>query len=324
MNSGLTSSLASAPLKTPRTVGVGRGVALLLPQTGSGFFLENRSAADFNGVPNSRAATAARGANAVDLQLGRGPGTTAIASGSHSFIGGGSGNIASGQGSGTVAGFNNTVSGFGCFSAGSTNTASGTYCNALGFSNTVTQTANNLTAFALGALCVASAASTLAIGQSAVANRIGQFTQAHTPFAVAGDAQISRLTARIATSDATQTEMTLTGASPTGSAIPTATRIIIDPSSTWMVGVRIVARSTGGTDNAVYHRRCCIKRDAANNTVLVGAVQVVGTDIESNPAWDVSLASDDTNESLQILVTGAAATSIRWVAEIDLVQVSFS
>lgn len=141
-------------------------------------------------------------------------------------------------------------------------------------------------------------------------------------FAANGDAQRSFLVVRATTTDATQTELTLDGAAVTGSTITTANRIILDASSTWMVDVCVVARSASGTDNGVYHRRCCIKRDASNNTVLVGAVQTVGTDIESNAAWDVTLDADDTNESLRVLVTGAAATTIRWVAEVSLVQVT--
>lgn len=91
-----------------------------------------------------------------------------------------------------------------------------------------------------------------------------------------------------------------------------------------MVDVYVVGRSTSGTDNGCYHRRCLIKRDASNNTVLVGSVQTVGTDIESNAAWDVTLAADDTNESLQVLVTGAAATTVRWFARVEIEQVSLA
>lgn len=91
-----------------------------------------------------------------------------------------------------------------------------------------------------------------------------------------------------------------------------------------MVTARIVARSTSGTDNACYERRCLIKRDGANNTVLVGSVQTIGTDIESDAAWDVTIDADDTNESVRVLVTGAAATTIRWVCTLELVEVSLA
>lgn len=79
-------------------------------------------------------------------------------------------------------------------------------------------------------------------------------------------------------------------------------------------------RSAGGTDNAMYVRRGMIKRDAANNTALVGAVDSVYTN-ETNAAWDVAVTADDTNEALKIEVTGAAATNINWTAKVILTEV---
>ena len=37
----------------------------------------------------------------------------------------------------------------------------------------------------------------------------------------------------------------------------------------------------------------------------------------------VSATADDTNEALQINVTGLASTNIRWVAVVDISQVSY-
>jgi hypothetical protein len=126
---------------------------------------------------------------------------------------------------------------------------------------------------------------------------------------------MSRLIARNSTTDATKTTLFLDGAS---------VRLVLPASTTWAATIYVNGRSTGGTDNAFYIRQCLIKRDGANNTALVGTVQTVGTDIESNAAWDVEVTADDTNEALQIAVTGAAATTIRWVARVELVEVGLA
>ena len=73
------------------------------------------------------------------------------------------------------------------------------------------------------------------------------------------------------------------------------------------------------TARACYHRRALFYKNGTD-LALQGAVQTIGTDIESNAAWDVTLAADNTpalaGKAIQVLVTGDAATNIRWAAEV--------
>ncbi len=120
------------------------------------------------------------------------------------------------------------------------------------------------------------------------------------------------------TTNATVTEIFLGGT--------TNSRAVLPANVTWMADIDVIARSSSGTDNACFKRRAIIKRDGSNNTALVGSVQTIDTDIGSNsgspPAgWAVTITADDTNESLKVEVTGASATTIRWVARVDLVEV---
>jgi hypothetical protein len=67
-----------------------------------------------------------------------------------------------------------------------------------------------------------------------------------------------------------------------------------------------LGRTRNGVSNAMFLRQLIIKRDGANSTTLVGSVQTVGTDIKTDTDLDLSVAitADDTNEALQVNVTG--------------------
>jgi hypothetical protein len=279
----------------------------------------------------------ARGANAVDLQMGRAS-AGQVASQLYATIPGGFGNTASAQSTfaagqscnasaqyAIAMGNNSAASGANSVAIGQSNTASGANSVAIGqgctASNTVavamgsgnTSAGYGSTSFGEGN--AANASYTVATGNRAVCALLGQIAHANGRFAASGDAQMSRLIARNSTTDATKTTLFLDGAS---------VRLVLPASTTWAATIYVNGRSTGGTDNAFYIRQCLIKRDGANNTALVGTVQTVGTDIESNAAWDVEVTADDTNEALQIAVTGAAATTIRWVARVELVEVGLA
>lgn len=119
------------------------------------------------------------------------------------------------------------------------------------------------------------------------------------------------------TANATQTELTLDGGSPGA-----GNRVTISSGRTYAVTVRVSARQQSGTNSAMYVRRCLIANNGGT-TALVGSVQTEGTDIESNSTWNVTLAADNTNDSVQVLVTGAASANIRWGAQLEAVEVAY-
>jgi hypothetical protein len=152
-------------------------------------------------------------------------------------------------------------------------------------------------------------------GVNALADKFGQDAYGFYGFAQIGDAQTSTLGFVGATADDAATEIFLFNV--------TNQRAVVPATKTWAFVLTAVARSSSGTDNAMYVRRGMIKRDGANNTTLVGAVDAVYTN-ETNAAWDIDVSADDTNESLKVTVTGAAATNIRWVAKVELTEVLFA
>jgi hypothetical protein len=79
-----------------------------------------------------------------------------------------------------------------------------------------------------------------------------------------------------------------------------------------------------------WRRRVNWERGVAVGTVSVD-VETVGTDRGytggawgAGPAWTLAITADTTNGAINIIGTGAAATNIRWVADIEWVETTFA
>lgn len=253
----------------------------------------------------------------------------------YSTVVGGIRNIASAYGAAVVSGNRNTASGASSFvGAGGNNTASGSGAVICGGSNSTASGASSFvgggvshqasqiyTTISGGAGNVASAAlATVAGGYHCIAELYNQEAYGGGWFDyVSGTIQRSVLIAGAKTTDATPINMTLDAAA----AFPTGALPILPASKTWQFVVSVVARKSDGT-SAAYIRQGCIKR-VGSSTTLVGSVSTLGTDcVDAGAAtWAIAVTADDTNEALQIQVTGAAASNIRWVAKIDLTEVLY-
>jgi hypothetical protein len=282
-------------------------------------------------VPDGTAAGGnARGANAIDLQTSRGA-ASQVASGANSIVIGVS-NVAVGD-SNIAIGNANAANNYDSVAIGKNNTG-GFGGVAIGWSNSATtsgvamgqgcstssgvsmgQGCASSSGIALGEACSSSAA---AYGQptgvQAVANKHGQRAMSSGRFSANGDAQISELIVRNATSNATQTELLLNGSS---------LRITIGNDTTWAFDCLIVARRTDAdNESAAYRITGCIDRNTnAASTALVGSPTVTVIS-EDNAAWDVDAVADTANGSLNIRVTGEAGKSIRWVGLVRLAEVT--
>ena len=247
----------------------------------------------------------ARGINAVDLQRIRSSQSQ----------------VAGGEGTGILCGAQNTSSNFySSVIGGSANTASANSACAGG----QTCTASGTGSFAFGLQSQATALQAVALGNRAVANRIGMQAHANGQIATTGDAQRGAVVMRRQTSDATPVPLSLDGAAPTGSTITTSTHFILLNNQAVFCDIKVVARSTSGTDHAAYMRRVLLKRDAnAASTAIIGTVLSPTADIESAGAtsWDVAITADTTNGGMLITVTGAAATTINWVASVEFMEI---
>lgn len=140
-----------------------------------------------------------------------------------------------------------------------------------------------------------------------------------------GTAQCSQYTLIANTTNATATRTSISGTTATA-----LNQISIESDRTKAFHIHITAmqQRTQGSASAYFQRKVLIQ-NLNGTTALVGSVQTIGTDIGSNaggpPAgWAVSLTADNTNDQLNLTVTGTAATNIRWVARIDSVQVGYT
>ncbi len=272
-----------------------------------------------------------RGTNATDLQITRAA-STQVASGDYSFIPGGRWN---------------TASGFCSFASGESCVASGIYCHATGIGTTATNTASHAegnfstaggnSAHAEGLACTAngtgshaegsftsatsdndhaegsqtsaSGGACHAEGSRSSATLFAQHAHAAGFFASNGDAQFARLVARIGTTDATPTELLINAAN----------HLVLQNNTAWTFEIQVIARKDDGSAIGAWLAYGEIYRNAnAASTTLVG--QVV-TPVDILTVWNFSVSADTTNGALSLTATGAAATTIRWVATVQLTQV---
>lgn len=78
--------------------------------------------------------------------------------------------------------------------------------------------------------------------------------------------------------------------------------------------VEVVAQTSGGVDSASYWRRACFRRPGTAAAILVGVVDILGTDHETVAGWDCTLQVGPTSGDVSLLVTGAGATTVTWRA----------
>jgi hypothetical protein len=136
------------------------------------------------------------------------------------------------------------------------------------------------------------------------------------------DAKSSIVILRQATTNATVTEM---GVNDGTIGSPGATFVVLQNDSTYLFDCDIVARNTASdTQSKVWNLKFGIRRGtAANTTTLIGVpTKVLYGEDSGTSAWDVNVTADTTNGRPNISVTGAAATTIRWVANIRMTKVA--
>tara|TARA_R100001163_G_scaffold44458_1_gene33576 strand:- start:465 stop:1613 length:1149 start_codon:yes stop_codon:yes gene_type:complete len=154
-------------------------------------------------------------------------------------------------------------------------------------------------------------------GQYASGNIKGSFEFAsgrHTTGAgagIQGSIQLSQFLLAAVTTDATPVKLS---SKVDGS----STRPPIIANQSVMFTAEIIARREGATESAAYHVTGAIKNDAGT-TALVGTptVTVVG---EDDANWAVSVAANNTDDTLDISCTGAAAKRVHWVGTVRFTQ----
>jgi len=227
-----------------------------------------------------------RGTNAICAVLGRNA-ATQVASGNNS-VAIGYRSTAGGTGSisllGSAGGTYTVALGFGTSGAGNT-VAAGSFANASG----------NVSV-AIGSSVTTSAP--LSVGLNQGASLRSQFSTRCFESVYWGG-QTTNDTATVLNLDAAATN-----------------RFTIAANTALAVDILLVARRSDTADKWLVARRFLgIRRDGSNNTSLIGSVQTLGSDqSEGSPTWSFALTADDTNEALQLEVTGAASETVQWRA----------
>lgn len=81
-------------------------------------------------------------------------------------------------------------------------------------------------------------------------------------------------------------------------------------------------QASTGVEAAHYVRKFAIK-NTAGTTALIGTPSTIGTDEETSAGLDVAIEANNTNDTLDIKVTGLASTTLRWIAIIQGVEQAF-
>jgi len=180
--------------------------------------------------------------------------------------------------------------------------ATGANCIAIGGNSTDTDSAD------------CSGVKSIALGQHILADDAGENAWAAVEFATQSDTHRSFYHLVIQTTDGTQTELS------TDNAAAGATNdISIVSDCTASINITITARRTDADGESATYTRIALFDNDAGTTAIVGAITSVAT-IEDTAAWDVTLTADDTNDGINVLVTGEAAKTVRWTGIATVVE----
>ena len=153
-------------------------------------------------------------------------------------------------------------------------------------------------------------------GKEAIGSLSNIHVQAAGKFAggVPGSAQYVSFVAKAITTDATPTDLLLDGA---------AISFWWQPAM-YAFRIMIIASNSDANAGGHYSLQGMISREPGADTLaLIGSVSKTVVH-ETTSAYDVNVTVDDTLKTLKITVTGAAAATLRWVAFVEMVQVSFA
>jgi hypothetical protein len=239
-----------------------------------------------------------------------------VASGDWSFVGGGIRNQATGYGSVIVGGggyagvvIQNNSTGSSSFIGagfGNNNSAFAGFLGA-GYGNTVNSQ--------YGVISGGSFGSTRSIaGYQA-------FPANNTPISQStGITQAGLLVLAVQTTDATATVLR-----SDSSAASTTNQVILPNNAAYHFKGSVIANVTGAANGAAWSFEGAIMRGAnAASTVLINTPSINRIAASSGAtAWTIALTADTTNGGLTVTATGAAATTIRWVAKLETTEVTF-
>jgi hypothetical protein len=249
----------------------------------------SNTASDTNAVVVGGASSNATGTRASILG-----GFTNTANNTNSVVVGGSGNTASGSAAAVVGGGSGNATAANSVNiGGANNTANGGNSVVAGGAYATTRSINGNLVFPAN---ISSISITL------------------------GSCQSATLLLGRQTTDATATILT-----SNTSAAATTNQVILPNNSAYAFQGTCIANVTAGGTTSGWKFEGVIKRGAnAASTALVAAVTptVIAQDAGAS-TWVLAITADTTNGGIAVTVTGAAATTIRWVCKIETTEVTF-
>lgn len=186
--------------------------------------------------------------------------------------------------------------------------ASGHYSHAEG----VSTTAEGMGAHAEGYKTKASGNYSHAEGRYSETRLLNQYAHSSSELGNVGDAQYTRNILMKQTTDAT----------PTACAKGLTEKYFIKTNGIFACTITVNGTNSDGTVAGFYKRQAYIK-NIGGTTALIGAIQTIGTDIETGSIGGIAITADNANDCLDITVTGKAATTIKWVAIVQAAEVGF-
>lgn len=245
-----------------------------------------------------------RGNRAVDWQLQRFD-AAQVASGNLSTIAGGEYNTASALAATVGGGSQNTAStNYSTIGGGQQNTASGIHAAvAGGYYNEAS-----------------GSGSAIPGGFEATARSIrAAFVMSAGMFSAFGDAQRGHYILRRSTTNNTPARLSADASNTTSQF-----QVTLPNNSAYIFRGKLIARQNTTGDCSAWEVSGVIKRGAAaTNTALVGTPTVAMLAQDAGAAaWSVAITADTTTGCLAITVTGETSKTIRWVADIETVEVA--
>jgi hypothetical protein len=105
-----------------------------------------------------------------------------------------------------------------------------------------------------------------------------------------------------------------------GGAAGGGNRLVIPASTTWNFIIQLVAHNDTDHTAASWVFRGCLRRNNSNATSLIESVISENWSEGDMSSTIASVVADDTNEALELRVTGLSSTNIRWVAAVNITQ----
>ena len=179
----------------------------------------------------------------------------------------------------------------------------------------VASTVTGVNAVSIGTGNTTSGNVSMVTGSGASTAIYGAEVRANGSFSTAGDAQAGKYILRASTTNATQTEVFLDGATQ---------RLVMPNSTGWTYKARIVAQGDAASAaHGGWEISGVIARAAnAASTALVGSRSKTVLTRPSG-SWDAEVFADTTNGALTFKVTGVGATNVRWVVTVETSEATY-